>query len=153
MDTLLEKVDAIKQKITDQEYRELMDTLKEVNNNKISYELKIIELYDKEGGRLERENRNLYLGTRIITYIPKWIVDSRREDYDVEKLEKMVKETKEFGHLNPPIPVSIHRSSGKVYLDEEEGKMFFNKNPDWCDADCLVEYQEHSVIAVNKVKI
>ena len=34
MDNLLENIDNIKQKITDQEYRDLMDNLKELNDNK-----------------------------------------------------------------------------------------------------------------------
>jgi hypothetical protein len=151
MEQLLTQIDSIKQKITDQEYREMMDSLKTIHEKEKKYELTIAVM--------KNENEHIItggipkFGISIMRYIP--------TIFDTHQLEKYLTETKENGCMIDAVPLCIRFSTGEVTVDWDETEpMRIKKEEEECQGceDCpscestkVAEYVKYNLIAVREI--
>ena len=155
MDKLLEQIDAIKQKLTDQEYRDMMDSLKVIHDEEevLKYELVIAVI--------ENLNEDCHKS------IPRYRICKRKmipKEFKGENnitIRRLIEKTKEGGGILDLLrSIHIYERQGIVELMEGDADDYnisyirYDKNNEYNDDDndlILAEYTKWTLLAVNEL--
>jgi hypothetical protein len=149
MNSLMNSIDTIKQKITDAEYKELCDKMMELNNNKKKkketdfYEIMYIEPYITE--RVVGDRREYQVDVKIIKRIVKMNMSETDLDYANDKI-------KEFGRWDP------HRTTNKAIkdiIDERQTHTLISREDETIDGTDVENYvytsESLSIMSIKKL--
>jgi hypothetical protein len=146
MNNLLDQIDSIKEKITDQEYRDMMDNLKKLHDEKGKrYELTIGVIKNRRNDQLDNECPRLDLS--IMRYIPSNFNETP------EVLDIYLKQTKEHnGMMCDSIPLYIKHTNGEVGFDRHLTECLVKDCDDFDDCGTIVaEYVKYHLLAIREI--
>jgi len=149
MDNLLEQIDNIKTKITDQEYRDLMDNLSELHSKNTQYEVILVALTPSKYTCV-RDNKVSYnMGykkirpSKVLTPCP-------------ELLDKYLEETQKNGLISSAIPHCQYDPIENILqLHFQSNLLFDAEDNDDDDEDYkgkFIEVQRYGMISIKKCK-
>lgn len=146
MNNLLEQIDVIKQKITDQEYRDMMDSLKQLHDEKGKrYELTIGVIKNRRNEQVD--NQCPLFDLSIMRYIP------RKFNETPEVINRYVRQTKEYnGMLSSTMPLFIRHHTGEVFFDLHHKERLLKDCDEEDDAGEVVsEYVKYNLLAIREI--
>jgi hypothetical protein len=146
MNDLLEQIDTIKEKITDQEYRVMMDSLKSLHDEKGKrYELTIGVIKNRRNEQID--NHCPLFDISIMRYIPK------RFNEEQEIIDKYVRQTKENnGMLGSVIPLFICHWRGEVCIDLHHTEQLLKDCDEEDDGGTIVaQYVKYNLLAIREI--
>lgn len=144
MEQLLTQIDSIKEKITDQEYRDMMDSLKTLHDEDEDENLKI------EVVIAHIENKYKDVSCCDPRYEINKIVFRPKEfrERDTEDIKRYIRDTEEGGGIiNYPIPLWVDFLNQTIRVERELPNSICQHSSD----DVVAEYQEYTLLAVRKV--
>ena len=146
MNNLLEQIDAIKQKISDQEYRDMMDSLKTIHDEEKRYELTIAVMKNENSHFADEHTPRFKIS--IMRYIP------TKFDTNSQRIDEYIKQTKENnGSMLEAVPLYIRFSTGvvKVDWDDYDVVMQGEDEGDVSENERVVEFHKHTLIAIREI--
>ena len=145
MDNLLEKIDGIKQKITDQEYRDLMDNLSEVNDTKnTQYEVILVVL---------RPSTYLCVSVGKIEYVLGYKKLRPSKIINQDLLHKYLEETEKDGLISCCVPCKYVPRDNVLTLHQADIFIFdAESDEDYEDyRGKTIEIQRYGMISIKKI--
>ena len=143
MEQLLTQIDTIKEKITDQEYRDMMDSLKTLHDKQPDFKYDVVIAHIENNDK-DINCRGIEYHIHKMVLIPKEFVGK-----DTESIKRLIEDTKKGGGiLDNPIPLWVDFRKGTIRFEWELPNSICNEE----EENIVALYQEFTLLAVREIK-
>jgi len=143
MEQLLTQIDTIKEKITDQEYRDMMDSLKILHDKQPDFKYDVV-IAHIDNVEKDINCHGIKYEIQKMVFTPKEFVGK-----DTGDIKRLIEDTKKGGGiLDNPIPLWVDFRKGTIKFEWELPNSICEKDED----DIVALYQEYTLLAVREIK-